>query len=38
MLEEKRRAMAEAALRRISAVSNLSRDLSDIVERALATA
>jgi aminopeptidase N len=37
MLEEKRRALAEAALRRINAVSNLSRDLSDIVERALAT-
>jgi aminopeptidase N len=35
MLEEGRRSKAEAALRRIKAASSLSRDLSDIVERAL---
>ncbi len=35
-LETARRAKAEAALRRIMAASNLSRDLADIVERALA--
>jgi len=37
MLEDGRRARAEAALRRIKAAPNLSRDLSDIVERALGT-
>ena len=36
-LEKSRRAKAEAALNRIRAVSTLSRDLADIVERALAT-
>lgn len=36
MLEESRRAKAHAALTRIKAAPNLSRDLSDIVERALA--
>jgi aminopeptidase N len=36
MMEPNRRAKAEAALSRIRAVSTLSRDLSDIVERALA--
>ena len=35
MLEAGRRAQAEASLRRIQATPNLSRDLSDIVERAL---
>jgi aminopeptidase N len=35
-LEEGRRGKAEAALQRIGATPNLSRDLSDIVERALA--
>ncbi len=35
-LEEGRRNKAEAALKRIKASANLSRDLSDIVERALA--
>jgi aminopeptidase N len=36
MLESGRRAKAEAALKRIRAVHGLSRDLADIVERALA--
>jgi aminopeptidase N len=36
-LEQGRRTKAEAALNRVKATSNLSRDLSDIVERALAT-
>jgi aminopeptidase N len=36
-LEEGRRSKAETALARIKATPNLSRDLSDIVERALAT-
>ena len=35
-LEEGRRGKAEAALKRIKAAPNLSRDLSDIVDRALA--
>jgi aminopeptidase N len=35
-LETGRRAKAEAALRRIKAAANISRDLADIVERALA--
>ena len=35
-LETGRRAKAEAALRRIKAAANISRDLTDIVERALA--
>ena len=35
-LEDGRRAKAEAALKRIQAAPSLSRDLSDIVERALA--
>jgi aminopeptidase N len=35
-LEKGRRAKAEAALSRVKAASNLSRDLADIVERALA--
>jgi aminopeptidase N len=35
-LEDGRRAKAEAALKRVQAASGLSRDLSDIVERALA--
>ena len=35
-LEEGRRGKAEAALQRIKAAPNLSRDLADIVERALA--
>jgi aminopeptidase N len=34
-LEPKRRALAEAALRRIKNTASLSRDLADIVERAL---
>ncbi len=37
-LESGRRALAEAALARIKAAPNLSRDLADIVERALAAA
>jgi aminopeptidase N len=37
-LEEGRRGKAEAALQRIKAAPNLSRDLADIVERALAAA
>jgi aminopeptidase N len=37
MLETGRRAKAEAALRRIKAAPGLSRDLSDIVERAVGT-
>jgi aminopeptidase N len=37
MLESGRRAKAQAALERIKAAPNLSRDLADIVERALAT-
>jgi aminopeptidase N len=36
MLESGRRAKAEAALTRIKAAPSLSRDLADIVERALA--
>jgi aminopeptidase N len=36
MLEPKRRAAAEATLRRVEAHKNLSRDAADIVERALA--
>jgi aminopeptidase N len=36
-LEGGRRAQAEAALKRIQSTANLSRDLSDIVGRALAT-
>ncbi len=36
-LEKGRRAKAEAALNRVKAASTLSRDLADIVERALAT-
>jgi aminopeptidase N len=36
MMERGRQAKAEAALRRIRATSPLSRDLSDIVDRALA--
>jgi aminopeptidase N len=36
MLEPGRRARAEAALRRLAAGPNLSRDVGDIVERALA--
>jgi aminopeptidase N len=36
-LETGRRAMAEGALIRIKAAANLSRDLADIIERALAT-
>jgi aminopeptidase N len=35
-LEPKRRALAEAALQRIKGAASLSRDVSDIVERALA--
>ena len=35
VLEPVRRGRAEAALRRIARVSNLSRDVSDIVERSL---
>ena len=35
-LEDGRRAKAEAALKRIKAAPGLSRDLADIVERALA--
>ena len=35
-LEAGRRALAEAALKRIKAAPSLSRDLADIVERALA--
>jgi aminopeptidase N len=38
MLEPGRRGKAEAALRRIEAAPNLSRDLADIVERALSPA
>jgi aminopeptidase N len=37
MLEPGRRAKAEAALRRIQAAPNLSRDLAEIVERALSS-
>jgi aminopeptidase N len=37
-LEPVRRARAEAALRRVAATENLSRDVSDIVQRALADA
>ncbi|MGA7974578.1 MAG: aminopeptidase N C-terminal domain-containing protein, partial [Pseudolabrys sp.] len=37
-LEAGRQAKAEAALKRIQATSGLSRDLADIVERALAPA
>jgi len=37
-LEEGRRGLAEAALTQIRGTSNLSRDLADIVERALAPA
>jgi aminopeptidase N len=37
ILEGGRRAKAESALTRIKGVSSLSRDLADIVERALAT-
>ncbi|HZP70607.1 MAG TPA: aminopeptidase N [Pseudolabrys sp.] len=36
MMEANRRAKAEAALQRIRAASTLSRDLSDIIDRALA--
>jgi len=36
-LEKGRRAKAETALKRIKGAANLSRDLADIVERALAT-
>jgi aminopeptidase N len=36
MLESVRRERAEAALRRVAAQPNLSRDVSDIAERALA--
>jgi aminopeptidase N len=36
-LEKGRRGKAEAALQRLKAASNLSRDLADIIERALAT-
>jgi aminopeptidase N len=36
-LEDGRRGKAEAALQRIKAAPGLSRDLADIVERALAT-
>ena len=36
MLEPGRRARAEAALRRVAAQPNLSRDVSDIAQRALA--
>jgi aminopeptidase N len=36
MLESGRRVKAEAALTRIKAAPSLSRDLADIVERALA--
>ena len=35
-LEEGRRDKAEAALKRLKAAPDLSRDLADIVERALA--
>jgi aminopeptidase N len=38
MLEEGRRTLAEAALTRLNAAANLSRDVADIVERALAPA
>jgi aminopeptidase N len=36
MMEEGRRALAEAALRNIAKYSNLSRDVADIVQRSLA--
>ena len=36
VLEPARRALAEAALRRVAAAPSLSRDVSDIVQRALA--
>ena len=36
MMEQSRRAKAEAVLKRIRTASNLSRDLSDIIDRALA--
>jgi aminopeptidase N len=35
-LEAVRRGKAEAALRRVAAAASLSRDVADIVERALA--
>jgi len=35
-LEERRRARAEATLRRVAAVASLSRDVGDIVARTLA--
>ncbi len=38
MLEQGRRALAEAALARLNAAADLSRDVADIVERALAPA
>jgi aminopeptidase N len=38
MLEPVRRGHAEAALRRVAAQPNLSRDASDIAQRALADA
>ncbi len=37
-MEPRRRTLAEAALRRVAAVSNLSRDVNDIVQRSLAQA
>ena len=37
-LESERRGRAEAALRRVAAATELSRDVSDIVQRALADA
>ncbi len=36
VLEPARRALAQAALRRVAAAPSLSRDVSDIVQRALA--
>jgi aminopeptidase N len=36
VLESARRALAEAALRRVAAVSTLSRDVTDIIQRTLA--
>ena len=36
VLEPNRRALAEASLRRVAAAASLSRDVSDIVQRALA--
>lgn len=36
MMEQSRRAKAEAVLKRIRTASNLSRELSDIIDRALA--